>query len=46
MSEEIEIEQNLVKLFNYYRKQIEQNRWYGFWDHGDIQHTCDPYRHS
>lgn len=43
---ELEIEKNLDTLFNYYRDQVEQNRWYGFWDHGDIQHTYDPYRHA
>jgi hypothetical protein len=45
-SKEINIEQRLDELFNYYHKQIEQNRWYGFWDHGDFQHTYDPYRHA
>ncbi|KAK9457086.1 hypothetical protein V1511DRAFT_496161 [Dipodascopsis uninucleata] len=43
---EISIEKNLEFLFNFYLKQIEQNRWYGFWDYGDIQHTYDPYRHE
>lgn len=43
---EAEIERNLDVLFNFYRGQVEQNRWYGFWDHGDVQHTYDEYRHA
>ncbi|KAJ5107132.1 hypothetical protein N7456_003807 [Penicillium angulare] len=46
MLKETQIEQNLDLLFNFYHGQIEQNRWYGFWDHGDVQHTYDPYRHA
>jgi hypothetical protein len=44
--QEATIEHNLDLLFNHYQKQIEQRRWYGFWDHGDVQHTYDPYRHG
>jgi hypothetical protein len=40
------IENNLELLFKLYHGQVEQNRWYGFWDHGDVQHTYDPYRHA
>lgn len=29
----------------YYLKQIEERRWYGFWDHGDVMHTYDAARH-
>ncbi|RAL04661.1 polysaccharide lyase family 26 protein [Aspergillus ibericus CBS 121593] len=43
---EVEIEHNLDLLFTFYRQQVEQHRWYGFWDYGDVQHTYDPYRHS
>lgn len=43
---ELDIERNLEFLFNYYLEQVEQNRWYGFLDHGDVQHTYDPYRHA
>ncbi|CAN6674929.1 hypothetical protein TRVA0_072S00474 [Trichomonascus vanleenenianus] len=43
---ELDIERKLDLLFSYYRGQIEQHRWYGFWDHGDVQHTYDPYRHT
>lgn len=43
---ELGIEKNLDNLFNFYKDQVEQNRWYGFWDYGDVQHTYDPYRHE
>ncbi|EFX05870.1 hypothetical protein CMQ_3939 [Grosmannia clavigera kw1407] len=33
-------------LFQFYHDQIEQRRWYGFWDHGDIMHTYDGDRHG
>ncbi|KKY14071.1 putative secreted protein [Diplodia seriata] len=26
--------------------QVEQRKWYGFWDHGDIMHTYDADRHT
>lgn len=45
-NQEQAIERNLDLLFRYYRDQVDQHRWYGFWDHGDVQHTYDPYRHA
>lgn len=44
--QEAEVERNLDLLFIFYHAQVEQNRWYGFWDHGDVQHTYDAYRHA
>lgn len=44
--QELEIEETLDLLFNFYCRQVEQNRWYGFWDYGDVQHTYDRYRHA
>ncbi|ETS76793.1 hypothetical protein PFICI_12180 [Pestalotiopsis fici W106-1] len=43
---EVEIEGNLELLFDFYKGQVEQHRWFGFWDHGDVQHTFDPLRHA
>ncbi|MEU9556791.1 Tat pathway signal sequence domain protein [Streptomyces fumanus] len=40
------IEDHLDFLFTYYRDQVEQRRWYGFWDYGDIMHTYDTARHQ
>ncbi|KAM5350925.1 hypothetical protein ACJ41O_003648 [Fusarium nematophilum] len=43
---ELNIEKNLGILFNYYKGQVEQHRWYGFLDYGDVQHSYDSYRHA
>lgn len=39
------IEDRLDFLFDFYKKEIEQRRWTGFWDHGDVMHTYDADRH-
>lgn len=41
-----EILRNLEFLFDFYKTQISQRRWYGFWDHGDIMHTYDADRNT
>ncbi|MGW4235378.1 exo-rhamnogalacturonan lyase family protein [Streptomyces sp. NPDC004749] len=40
------IEDQLDFLFTYYQDQVEQRRWYGFWDYGDFMHSYDPDRHQ
>ncbi|KAF6786801.1 hypothetical protein CSOJ01_15359 [Colletotrichum sojae] len=40
------IEEHLEFLFRFYEGQVEQRRWYGFWDHGDFIHAYDPDRHQ
>ncbi|MFI9583285.1 Tat pathway signal sequence domain protein [Streptomyces sp. NPDC052236] len=40
------IEDHLDFLFTYYKDQVDQRRWYGFWDYGDIMHTYDSDRHQ
>ncbi|KAF2023176.1 hypothetical protein EK21DRAFT_95122 [Setomelanomma holmii] len=40
------IESNMEFLIKFYGDQVEQRRWYGFWDHGDIIHTYDDDRHQ
>ncbi|WP_343640196.1 Tat pathway signal sequence domain protein [Roseateles sp.] len=40
------IEDRLDSLFDFYRREAEQRRWTGFWDHGDIRHTYDADRHE
>lgn len=40
------IEDRLDFLREFYRGQVEQRRWYGFWDYGDVMHTYDPDRHQ
>ncbi|BDD59035.1 hypothetical protein MAP00_004271 [Monascus purpureus] len=41
-----QIEKNLDFLFTFYKNQIAQRRWYGFWGHGDIMYTYDSDRHT
>ena len=38
-------EDEMDKAFAFYKKEIEQRRWYGLWDYGDIMHTYDAQRH-
>lgn len=40
------IEQRLKLYTDFYQKAIEQHKWYGFWNYGDIMHAYDPERHS
>lgn len=40
------IEDRLDSLFDFYRREAQQRRWTGFWDHGDIRHTYDEDRHE
>ncbi len=39
------IEEQLAWNIGYYRKQIDEHRWYGFWNYGDFMHTYDTDRH-
>ncbi|WP_195763478.1 exo-rhamnogalacturonan lyase family protein [Duganella guangzhouensis] len=39
------LEQQLAWTFDFYRNQVEDRRWYGFWDYGDVMHTYDAQRH-
>ncbi|MDQ8734753.1 hypothetical protein [Paenibacillus sp. LHD-38] len=39
-------ERALLEFLDYYMKETEQRKWYGFWDYGDVMHTYDPIRHS
>ncbi len=40
------IEDQLDGVIALYQKEIEQRRWYGFWDFGDVMHAYDPARHT
>lgn len=39
------LEKQLAWIFDYYREQVEQRKWYGFWDYGDVMHSYDTTRH-
>ena len=38
-------ENALFNIQKFYVDEIEQRKWYGFWDYGDVMHTYDPVRH-
>lgn len=40
------VEERLDAYIDYYQKAIEQHKWYGFWNYGDVMHAYDPVRHS
>jgi hypothetical protein len=40
------LEDQLDARFDFYKGQVDQRRWYGFWDYGDIRHTYDADRHD
>jgi YetA-like protein len=40
------LEERLDFLVNFYQREAEQRRWYGFWDFGDVRHTFDADRHE
>lgn len=40
-----ELEQQLAWYFDFYKGEVEQRKWYGFWDYGDVMHTYDGDRH-
>jgi hypothetical protein len=39
------LQQQLAWAFDFYRDQVAQRKWYGFWDYGDVMHTYDTQRH-
>ncbi|MCH7404366.1 exo-rhamnogalacturonan lyase family protein [Belliella aquatica] len=40
-----EFNEQLDWYFHFYQKQVEEHKWYGFWDFGDFMHTYDTDRH-
>ena len=40
------MEDRLDAYIDFYKKAIEQNKWYGFWNYGDVMHAYDPVRHT
>lgn len=40
------IEKQLAAYFDYYRQQVDQHHWYGFWNYGDVMHSYDKDRHT
>ncbi|OXM82821.1 hypothetical protein CF651_29335 [Paenibacillus rigui] len=40
------VEDQLEAAIAFYQQEIEQRRWYGFWDYGDVMHSYDTVRHT
>ncbi|WP_414662120.1 exo-rhamnogalacturonan lyase family protein [Horticoccus sp. 23ND18S-11] len=40
------VEDQIETFVNYYRDQVDERSWYGFWDFGDIMHNYDFGRHE
>ena len=40
------LEDQLDSAFEFYRKEVEQRHWYGFWNYGDVMHQHDGARHE
>ncbi|SDJ90280.1 hypothetical protein SAMN05421823_101376 [Catalinimonas alkaloidigena] len=40
------LEAQLDQAIAFYQTQIEQHRWYGFWNYGDVMHAYDSVRHT
>ena len=38
------VEKRLAQLITDYQRYIEQYKWYGFWNYGDLMHTYDDER--
>jgi len=39
------LEEQIDGAFSIYQKEVEQRRWYGFWNFGDVMHQHDGPRH-
>ncbi len=39
------MENQLDSSFLFYQRAIDEHRWYGFWNYGDVMHTYDATRH-
>jgi YetA-like protein len=40
------VEDQVQGLVDFYRKQVDERSWYGFWDFGDVMHNYDAGRHE
>jgi hypothetical protein len=40
------LEDQLDNNFKFYKNEVEQRSWYGYWNYGDIMHTYDGVRHQ
>lgn len=43
--EKQKIRDQLDFYFDFYKRQVEDQHWYGFWNYGDVMHSYDTDRH-
>jgi len=41
-----DVERRLAQYLDFYCDAIEQHKWYGFWNYGDVMHAYNEQRHS
>lgn len=39
------LEKQIDTYLKFYEESVEAQRWYGFWNYGDVMHSYDPNRH-
>ena len=40
------LEEQLDKIFVFYKEEVEQRNWYGMFNYGDVMHSYDAVRHQ
>jgi len=40
------IEDQIDGYIEFYQRAIEDHKWYGFWNYGDVMHSYNPARHT
>ena len=40
------LEEELDRIFLFYKKEVDARDWYGLFDYGDVMHTYDDVRHT
>ena len=40
------LEDSIARDVTFYRGQVDERAWYGFWHYGDVMHTYDSDRHT
>lgn len=40
------VENRLSEYVDFYKQAIEEHKWYGFWNYGDVMHAYDAVRHE
>ena len=40
------LETELDSAIDFYKNEVEQRHWYGFWHYGDVMHSYDRFRHA